>query len=629
MTAVGFDEKLEIVKSVVSTLFNDEQIGCILYETLEAGFEENDEVIEDLGAYDDCTIISDVTNEINKNNKIIYQWNQEKDQQIIYQLLTKIFIKNIIDSTKLIQLFTSQIMINNNKSQNILLSIPNTLNECNNNHILSLSIVVAQKLNIDAKKKIIIDDVKEFFDKNKDIDGQSVKNMKAKEFIDRAKKYGIAAAKGRKLFNGINNHFNNDSVDKQSKKEEIIKWKADIHSMKDVTSYQIVYILRNHLLNNINNETVKYYSVQIEEYFSEINGKKLFELSRKDICHALEQKCENTKKIKGPAMKILKQMKEFDITKIPKSMPNAFNDDKFKLQELNLWNGQKTINECNNDEIIYIANDIIINASEKQKGLIENKESFLSFLSEHKINGEQIINYDRKQFGSAMVSHCNDNKKIKGSALKLLKAIKEYKLENISMNKTQSTSSLNSVKTIYMEEMSQLPAAQSIPFSVHQNSNILIPKSLKECKYQHIILILNKNIFPKLNQETLNENKEKIIKYIEKSQMSGKKIIEMNRKDFGSEIIQFCDQNKKLNGPIMKMYKLLREFDDFKSLSLPNGSRQSIKNVISSPPKSINECDEYWLLKIVELLVDDEKTKPYKDEITSYFKENKLNGSQL
>lgn len=94
--------------------------------------------------------------------------------------------------------------------------------------------------------------------------------------------------------------------------------------MKEATNAQIVYIIRYHLIKAASNETLKYYTAQIEDYYSNLNGAKLFELSRKEICHQLEGKCENNKKIKGPSMKLLKQLKEFDVNKIPKTIPDNF-----------------------------------------------------------------------------------------------------------------------------------------------------------------------------------------------------------------------------------------------------------------------------------------------------------------
>ena len=81
-----------------------------------------------------------------------------------------------------------------------------------------------------------------------------------------------------------------------------------------------------------------------------------------------------------------------------------------------------------------IANDIIENEGEHSK-LKVYKESLLSFLSERNIDGEQLMKYERKQFGKDVVSHCDDNKKLNGPSMKLLKALRAFEVNK--MNKMQ------------------------------------------------------------------------------------------------------------------------------------------------------------------------------------------------
>eukprot|EP01084_Bolivina_argentea_P254320 427531_1 len=52
-----FEQRLEIVKMSLNGIFNDKQLSECVYKVLEDGFEEIEEVLEDLEEYDDCTIV--------------------------------------------------------------------------------------------------------------------------------------------------------------------------------------------------------------------------------------------------------------------------------------------------------------------------------------------------------------------------------------------------------------------------------------------------------------------------------------------------------------------------------------------------------------------------------------------
>lgn len=281
--------------------------------------------------------------------------------------------------------------------------------------------------------------------------------------------------------------------------------------------------------------------------------------------------------------------------------------------------------------MIYITNDIIYNATESQN-IIEHKGSFISFLKATNLNGSKIMNYDRKQFGADIVQHCNEQK-LKGPSLKLLKLVRNYDLSLIPFNKmsvSPSTSmmSLHSEKsqtTEYIEEQYNLPKAKTIP--KQENSNITIPNNIQECESQHIIKILNGSIFDSddFKDTLINTYRSNIIQYIQLTKLSGQQIIEMTRKDFGQDLIKCCDGNQKVNGPAMKLYKTIKAFKDFKSLSqeTPSG------NTINSAPSSMEECDEEYLYQIVDELTNDDKSKPYKENILSYFKEKKIDGAKF
>ncbi len=199
--ALEFEQLLEIVKLSVNGIFNDEGLGQCVYKILEEGFEENEEVLADLKEFDDCTIVPDASTQILQdidNNTVKYKWDESTDQQILYQLLSTIFINKITDTQSLINQFSKP--------------LPNTLIQCTNQNILTISHIITHELNKNAKKTIDIEHVTHLFTEQK-LDGNALSNMKPKEFMDKySKKYKIASAKGRKLFNGITRYCDENKV---------------------------------------------------------------------------------------------------------------------------------------------------------------------------------------------------------------------------------------------------------------------------------------------------------------------------------------------------------------------------------------------------------------------------------
>ena len=148
-----------------------------------------------------------------------------------------------------------------------------------------------------------------------------------------------------------------------------------------------------------------------------MDGETFCKSQRKQIVTGLAEQCKTTK-VKGPSGKLYKLLKEFDVTKLPQTMPINFDID--PSTHYNLWNGEEHIEQCNNLQILYIADNILTLQSNGISN--EQKQAILSFLKHHNIDGQKLMNYERKQFGADLVAHCND-KKLKGKAVKLFKTL--------------------------------------------------------------------------------------------------------------------------------------------------------------------------------------------------------------
>ena len=59
----------------------------------------------------------------------------------------------------------------------------------------------------------------------------------------------------------------------------------------------------------------------------------------------------------------------------------------------------------------------------------------------------------------------------------------------------------------------------------------------------------------------LKDHSDSFLSFLEDKKVDGEKLMKYQRKQFGKDVIEFCGGNKKLNGPVMKLYKLMQEFD--------------------------------------------------------------------
>ncbi len=86
-----------------------------------------------------------------------------------------------------------------------------------------------------------------------------------------------------------------------------------------------------------------------------------------------------------------------------------------------------------------------------------------------------------------------------------------------------------------------------------------MPTNLSECETSHLLSILNENIFANTKKPS-EQNKNNIILYITENKVTGTQILDMKRKEFGANLVKYCNDTK-VNGTAVNVYKKLTTFD--------------------------------------------------------------------
>ena len=88
---------------------------------------------------------------------------------------------------------------------------------------------------------------------------------------------------------------------------------------------------------------------------------------------------------------------------------------------------------------------------------------------------------------------------------------------------------------------------------------------LQDCTQEELREIVEERILPKLNNAKLNEHKQKILDFLKNHKMNGETFTKMEKKSFTGTLRDFCEpdtsKNKKLNGPLTKLYNGIKNFD--------------------------------------------------------------------
>ncbi len=99
-----------------------------------------------------------------------------------------------------------------NDEQINLDELPKRLVQCSINDMVIISLFVAKQINDNALNPFNTSKIKHLFMEEK-LNGNIISNINQKEFINKAKKYGLPAPKASKLLINIKQHFKDDLIE--------------------------------------------------------------------------------------------------------------------------------------------------------------------------------------------------------------------------------------------------------------------------------------------------------------------------------------------------------------------------------------------------------------------------------
>ena len=200
------DDNIDLIaftKLAVSQIFNNDEIGQHIYNVfIEEEFDQQQDILNDLLNYNECTIINTISIQLSQDNNI--NWT-ENDNKILYKILLIIFRDKETNINKLFQQFSHYYHSSSSQSQQSFIIKFDT------NKLMVIAAQITQKLNESLSKPIEIENVKQLFEKE-DINGIKLLQLSIIEFCQLAKKYAIPSAKATKLYQEIKNCNDSDSV---------------------------------------------------------------------------------------------------------------------------------------------------------------------------------------------------------------------------------------------------------------------------------------------------------------------------------------------------------------------------------------------------------------------------------
>ena len=151
--------------------------------------------------------------------------------------------------------------------------------------------------------------------------------------------------------------------------------------------------------------------------------------------------------------------------------------------------------------------------------LSDYKHRIIEWIKEDDVNFTQIKGFTRQEFGAKIVGICDNNKKMRGPSMKFYKEIQK-------LVPPQPLQSDEEEEEEYNEEV------EGLVFALQTES---------------------------IKLGNLSDHKESIIEWIQENKICPNTIKDMERKDFGDKIVEICDNNKRMRGPAMKLFKIIQK----------------------------------------------------------------------
>ena len=203
-------------RTTANEVFDDDEVGqCTLTTIIEEGYDDIDDIIDDLNNYNDSNIIS-IT-----SKKLMYIMDEE-DKFKLYRILCQIFKDRILEID--INNLSLTHINNNNKKNQLIDQVINIIKKLNK------KLLIKNKTIIDLNKTI------KLFRNELDLNEYSLSVITATSFCDKAKKYSIPAAKAKKILKIIRNYFKSKENNHKSSIKYEYRYKWDIASHVEIFS---------------------------------------------------------------------------------------------------------------------------------------------------------------------------------------------------------------------------------------------------------------------------------------------------------------------------------------------------------------------------------------------------------
>eukprot|EP01084_Bolivina_argentea_P037597 69549_1 len=210
--------------------------------------------------------------------------------------------------------------------------------------------------------------------------------------------------------------------------------------------------------------------------------------------------------------------------------------------------------------------------------------------------------------------NCNNNKKC------------SYFVRNQRQRSQQTFNVNKNVDHKNIILMDQLDSMHTYIFHSPSLTNMLDiwstkPKSIEQCNVQQIVCILKVDILNTFKK--LEQYQSRIIEYIQKQKLNGSKLMQINRKQFSSQMAKYFN-NKKLRGAFGQLYTTIKDYN--------LQAFVSDEDIWSNKPESVAHCNSKQIMYILdqnEVFENLDKLSKYKMSITNYIQKNDFDGQKL
>eukprot|EP01084_Bolivina_argentea_P276165 471176_1 len=254
--------------------------------------------------------------------------------------------------------------------------------------------------------------------KMNDVNGESLLNMKRKDFMKNIaaycnnKKITIALGKLYKYIISDERLILFGQVNKDEEQNPDL-WSNKPMSISDCNVSQIISILKNNIIQKLDKLTE--HQLKIYEYLKEMqfDGTKFINTHKKEFISQLIQKLGD-KTLTMQTAQLYKQVITYDVSTCWSNSTQYISSKSDNKQ--NVWSDNpQSISECNLHQIAFIAECCILNKLDKLQPL---KSDITDFMIQNKFDGSKLNAISRKQFISEFAERLED-KKLKAQLGKL------------------------------------------------------------------------------------------------------------------------------------------------------------------------------------------------------------------